>query len=186
VHELVYATADRFGIVGVGLTGQEEGFPPAEYRDLYRRAREHGLGCTAHAGEYGTPEDIWQCVQDLGVSRIGHGLRAIQDRRLVEYLAEQHIHLEMCPSSNVRLQRVETYSSHPIRALWERQVNLGINTDDPGLFDIDLTGEYLSAMHHHHFSLAEIQQTVLNSVTSAFLSAEKKASLVQEIQQQWG
>jgi len=92
----------------------------------------------------------------------------------------------MCPSSNVRLQRVETYSSHPIRALWERQVNLGINTDDPGLFDIDLTGEYLSAMHHHHFSLAEIQQTVLNSVTSAFLSAEKKASLVQEIQQQWG
>jgi adenosine deaminase len=185
VHELVYETAERFGIVGVGLTGQEEGFPPAEYRALYQRAREHGLGCTAHAGEYGTPEDIWQCVQDLGVSRIGHGLRAIQDRRLIEYLAEQHIHLEICPSSNVRLQRVETYSNHPIRTFWNHQVSLGINTDDPGLFGVDLGEEYLTMMDHQQFSLRELQQTLLNSVAAAFLPAERKALLAQEIQQQW-
>lgn len=185
VHDVVYATAERFGIVGVGLTGQEEGFPPAEYRELYQRAREHGLGCTAHAGEYGTPEDIWQCVQGLGVSRIGHGIRAIHDRRLVEYLAEHQIHLEICPSSNVRLQRVEFHSSHPIRSLWSRQVPLSINTDDPGLFGIDLVEEYLTVMEHQQFSLRELQQALLNSIAAAFLPHARKALLAQEIQQQW-
>ncbi len=185
VVELACATAERYGIVGIGLTGQEEGFPPQGYREVYQRAQAHGLGCTAHAGEYGTPEDIWQCVQALGVSRIGHGLRAIQDRRLVAYLAEQQIHLEMCPSSNVRLQRVETYSSHPIRALWNRHVNIGINTDDPGLFGIDLSGEYLHLLQHQQFSLSELQRSVHNSIQAAFLPAARQASLLQEVNHQW-
>jgi DNA-3-methyladenine glycosylase len=74
-------------IVGIGLTGQEEGFAPAEYQALFQQAREHGLGLSAHAGEYGSADDIWQCVQQLGVSRLGHGLRAMHDPRLVRTLA---------------------------------------------------------------------------------------------------
>ena len=102
VYQQVFATSPKLRIAGVGLTGQEEGFPPSEYQALYSQAREHGLGVTAHAGEYGTPEDIWQCVRALGVKRIGHGIRAVHDRALLDYLAEQRIHLEICPTSNVR------------------------------------------------------------------------------------
>lgn len=185
IMDLVTATCERFGIVGIGLTGQEEGFPPVIYQKVYQRAREHGLGCTAHAGEYGTPEDIWQCVQELGVSRIGHGIRAIGDPRLVAYLAEHQIHLEMCLSSNVRLQRVETYASHPIRALWNRHLNIGINTDDPGLFGIDLTGEYLHLLQHQQFSLADLFQSLTNSIQAAFLASERQHALLQEVKEAW-
>lgn len=103
----------------------------------------------------------------------------------MEHLAEQQIHLEICPSSNVQLQRVETYSNHPLRAFWEQGIPLGINTDDPGLFAVDLTGEYLRVLQHASLSLADLRSTVLNSVEAAFLPAAEKTQLRQEIWQRW-
>jgi adenosine deaminase len=186
VYEQVFAASRDQHIVGVGLTGQEEGFPPAEFQTLYRRAQEHGLGCTAHAGEYGSAEDIWQCVRDLQVSRVGHGIRATQDRALLSLLAERGIHLEMCPTSNVRLQRVMTYSSHPLRSLWEQQINIGINTDDPGILGTDLTSEYLKVMEHNGLSLHSVGRTVLDSLTASFALPAQKAVLEQQLHQHWG
>ena len=188
VYQHVFAHADNkhYRLVGVGLTGQEEGFPPSEYQSLYRQAQERGLGTTAHAGEYGSAEDIWQCVRDLGVKRIGHGIRAIHDRRLLHALAERQIHLEVCPTSNVRLERVVAYSAHPIQALWQAAIPLGINTDDPGLFASDLSDEYRKVMEHCGFSLAQIQQTLQHSIRASFLPPERQHALQQEIDQKWG
>src|SRR5579859_1432819 len=139
VYQQVFASRTKFPIAGVGLTGQEEGFAPSDYQALYRQAEAQGLGTTAHAGEYGTPEDIWQCIHALGVKRIGHGIRAVTDRHLLQFLAERHIHLEICPTSNVRLERAASYSGHPLRLLWQAGVNLGLNSDDPGIFASDLS-----------------------------------------------
>ncbi len=184
VYRQAFAARDLH-IVGVGLTGQEEGFPPAEYQALFRQARQQGYGCTAHAGEYGTAEDIWQCVQELGVSRIGHGLHAAHDPLLLHYLAEQRIHVEVCQTSNVRLGRVTSYSTHPLHTFWQHQIPLSINTDDPRMFESDLTQEYLKAMQHSGFTLTDLQHTILHSLDAAFLPPEKKHLLHEHITQAW-
>lgn len=185
VYQQVFDAHDDLHIVGVGLTGQEEGFSPSEYQVLYRQAKEHGLGLTAHAGEYGTPEDIWQCVHALGVQRIGHGIRAVQDQKLMEFLAEQRIHLEICPTSNVRLGRVMTYSGHPLQLLWQQGIPLGINSDDPGLFASDLSDEYRKVREHCGFSLQEIKQIIDESIRAAFLPSTRKDVLQQYIDLEW-
>ncbi len=184
VFERVFAAREAL-IVGVGLTGMEQGCDPTLYGDLYRRAREQGLGCTAHAGEYGPAQDIWQCLRMPGVSRIGHGLSAISDRALIAYLVEHGIHLEMCPTSNVRLGRVLDLSSHPLHALVRRQVNLGISTDDPRLFHLDLSEEYANVLHHCGLTYADLKQTVLQSVAASFLAPARKQALTHRIRAGW-
>ena len=184
-HAFAFAATPESHLAGVGLVGQEEGFPPGEYQALFHHAREQGLGITAHAGEYGTAEDIWQCVRTLGVKRIGHGIRAVQDRALVEYLVDQRVHLEVCPTSNVRLERVLTYSAHPLHDLWRMGVNLGLNSDDPGLFASDLSDEYRKAMQHCGFSLADLHQTLGNSLEAAFLPDARKEAFAQRLDHDW-
>jgi adenosine deaminase len=184
IYKQVFEQRDM-NIVGIGLTGQEEGFPPSDYQDLYRRAKDAGFGLTAHAGEYGKAEDIWQCVRDLQVSRIGHGIRAVEDRALLAYLAEHAIHLEICPSSNVRLRRVISYSSHPIQTLWNARIRLGINSDDPALFGLGITDEYLKVLEHCHFSLFDLKETVAQTIVATFLPPERKQALQQCIDDHW-
>lgn len=187
VFQRAFASATEPGslIAGIGLVGQEEGFSPADFQTLYQRAREQGLGTTAHAGEYSTADDIWRCLRALEVKRIGHGISAIQDRQLLDVLVEQRIHLEICPTSNVRLGRVLSYSSHPLRAFWHRGVNVGLNSDDSGLFASDLSAEYGKVMQHCGLSLADIFQTLQNSLAAAFLPADRKAALAQQLEQAW-
>lgn len=184
VYHQVFAARDC-NIVGVGLTGLEMGFPPAEYKVLYQQAREHGFGCTAHAGEYGTAQDIWQCVQTLGVSRVGHGLCAAHDLHLLQTLAEQHIHLEVCLTSNIRLERVLSYGAHPLATFWKHQIPLSLNADDPRLFGTDLTQEYLKAMEHSGFTRTDLQHVVQQSLAAAFLPQERKQILGRSIEQEW-
>ncbi|MBO0783757.1 MAG: adenosine deaminase, partial [Ktedonobacteraceae bacterium] len=185
VYQQVCAARSELQIAGVGLTGQEAGFPPAEYHTLFQQARDHGLGTTAHAGEYGTPKDIWQCIEHLEVSRIGHGIRAVEDRALLQQLKARQIHLELCPTSNVRLQRVPTYSTHPIQALWRAGIALGINTDNPGLFRMDLAEEYARVMAHCGFSLHDVWQTLQHSVQAAFLAPKRKRTLLHQLDAAW-
>jgi adenosine deaminase len=185
VYQHVFSACKEHHIVGVGLTGQEEGFPPSEYQQLYHQAQERGLGTTAHAGEYGTADDIWQCIRTLKATRIGHGVRATDDRSLLDYLAEQQIHLETCPTSNVRLGRVMTYSGHPVQVFRQRHLSFSLNSDDPGLFASDLSDEYSKVIQHCGFSLVDIQQTLQQSVQASFLSPQRKELLQQQIDNDW-
>ena len=93
--------------------------------------------------------------------------------------------MEVCPTSNVRLGRVPSYSTHPLRAFWQHHIPLSINTDDPRLFGSDLTQEYLKAMQHSGFTLTDLQQTILHSLDAAFLPPEKKHLLHEQITQEW-
>jgi adenosine deaminase len=180
----VFAALDHH-IVGVGLTGQEEGFALGEYQELYWQAGHAGLGLTAHTGEFGTAADIRACVEQLGVTRIGHGLSAANDPGLMQELAACQIHLEICQTSNVRLERVLSYSSHPLRTFWQHQIPLSLNSDDPGLFGSGLTQEYLKATEHSGLRLSDLHRVVQHSLDAAFLPPVRKRQLNAEINRHW-
>ena len=105
------------GVVALGLGGGEVGNPPEQYAKWFEKALEAGLHSAPHAGETVGPEGVWGAVRVLGAERLGHGVRSIEDSDLVEYLAERHIPLEICPTSNIRLGVYPDLDSHPLRAL---------------------------------------------------------------------
>ena len=129
-------------LCGITLGGSEHKVPAREFSRHYQLAKEHGLGLTAHAGEALGPESVWDTIRSLGVERIGHGVRSIEDPRLVDYLAEKQIPLEVCPTSNLKTGVYKSYEEHPVRKLYEAGVPISINTDDPSFFDTTLADEF--------------------------------------------
>jgi aminodeoxyfutalosine deaminase len=138
------AKRDR-GIVGVGLGGLEADYPPENYAAVFDRLRAEGLGSVPHAGEVAGPESIRGALQALGADRIRHGIRAVEDPELLAELAERRIVLDVCPVSNVRTGAVSSLAEHPLPRLLEAGVLCSISTDDPAMFDTDLTREYQAA-----------------------------------------
>jgi adenosine deaminase len=164
-------------IVGIGIGGSEHDFPPEPYREVYAEARKLGLRTTAHAGEAAGPESIWGALRALGVDRIGHGTRAAEDPRLVDYLREKRIPIEMCPISNVRTGVVDSVSSHPLRAFFDRGLLVSVNTDDPKMFGTSLEGEYAALAEQQGFDLPEIRRLVENAIDSTWADEATRARL---------
>jgi aminodeoxyfutalosine deaminase len=133
------------GVVGVGLGGLEAEFPPEGYAGVFEEVKAEGLGSVPHAGEVAGPASIRGALDSLGADRIRHGIRAIDDPQLVEELRDREIVLDVCPVSNVRTGAVGSLDEHPLRALVELGVRCSISTDDPAMFDTDLTREYDAA-----------------------------------------
>jgi len=162
------------GIIGIGLGGSEHKYPPEPFATLYHLARENGFHVVAHAGEAAGPESIWGAINALGVERIGHGVRAIEDPLLVNALKESQLPLEVCVSSNVKTAVFPSYEEHSIRALYESGIFITINSDDPTMFGATLTDEYVMLHEKLHFSLAEIKRLSLQAVAASFLSEAEK------------
>ena len=167
--------AHRDHSVGVDLAGDEFRYPAELFEEHFKRVRDAGLHVTIHAGEAEGPSSVWSAIQVLGAERIGHGFRAVEDPGLVDYLAEQGIGLECCPTSNLHTSTVKNYASHPIRQLAERGVKFSLNTDDPGISAIDISHEYDIAAPAVGFTREQIRRSQLDALDMAFLSdAEKK------------
>jgi aminodeoxyfutalosine deaminase len=141
-HSAAYR--DR-GVVGVGLGGLEAQFPPEPYARVFELARSEGLGSVPHAGEVGGPESVRGALDALQADRIRHGIRAVEDPELVAELAERQIVLDVSPVSNVRTGAVPSLAEHPLSKLAEAGVLCSISTDDPAMFDTDLTQDYAAA-----------------------------------------
>jgi aminodeoxyfutalosine deaminase len=133
------------GVVAVGLGGMEAEYPPEQYRAVFERVHAEGLGSVPHAGEVAGPASIRGALDALGADRIRHGIRAVEDPALVEELREREIVLDVCPVSNVRTGAVGSLEEHPLRQLVDGGVRCSISTDDPAMFDTDLTREYAAA-----------------------------------------
>ncbi|HEY7149997.1 MAG TPA: adenosine deaminase [Gaiellaceae bacterium] len=133
------------GIVGVGLGGLEAQFPPEPYAPVFERAKAEGLGSVPHAGEVAGPESVRGALDALQADRIRHGFRAIDDPKLVSELAERGIVLDVSPVSNVRTGAVASLAEHPLPKLVSAGVACTINTDDPAMFDTDLSREHEAA-----------------------------------------
>jgi len=162
------------GVVALGLGGGEVGNPPEQYAQWFEKAREAGLHSAPHAGETVGPESVWGAVRVLGAERLGHGVRSNEDSELVEYLAERHIPLEICPTSNIRLGVYPDLLSHPLRGLHEAGVPVTVNSDDPPLFNTTFTNEVKLLADPFNFDINTINEILLNGVRSSFLPAEEK------------
>jgi aminodeoxyfutalosine deaminase len=133
------------GVVGVGLGGLEAQFPPEPYAPVFELAKSEGLGSVPHAGEVVGPESVRGALDALKADRIRHGIRAVEDPELVAELAERQVVLDVSPVSNVRTGAVASLAEHPLPTLVEAGVLCSISTDDPAMFDTDLTRDYDAA-----------------------------------------
>ena len=160
------------GVVAFGIGGDEERGPARWFGDVYRFASDAGLHLTAHAGETAGPESVWAALE-LGAERIGHGIRAVDDPVLLRHLRDRAIPLEVCITSNVMTGAVPSLDAHPIRRLYDAGVPITLNTDDPGIFGVSLTGEYDLAARHCGFSPAELQGIAENAFRHAFRQSQR-------------
>jgi adenosine deaminase len=177
MRELDAILSHRDHVVAVDLAGNEPEFPAQWFKEHFRRVRDAGLHVTVHAGEVVGPASVWSAIRDLGAERIGHGFRAIEDPALVDYLVDNGIGLECCPTSNLHISAVPDYASHPIRQLAERGVRFCLSTDDPGISNIDIAHEYEVAAPAIGLSAARVRQAQADALDMAFLSAADRAAL---------
>ncbi len=155
------------GVVAVGLGGFEAGAPARDFAELYRRARDRGLHTVCHAGETTDAQNVWDALE-IGAERIGHGVRAAEDPKLIEHLREKNIPLEICISSNVRTGAVPSLREHPVRRLFDAGVPLVLDTDDPALFGCSLASEFDTARREFGFADAELSRIAENAFEFAF------------------
>jgi adenosine deaminase len=142
----------------IDLYGDELAQPIQNFTPIYVKAKEHGLKLKAHIGEWGTAEDVLEGIKILGLDEIQHGIAAISSPTVVKYLAENHIRLNICPTSNVKLGRVKSIKEHPIKALYHAGVNVTINSDDVLIFDSDISKEYMRLYKDGTLSAEELDK----------------------------
>jgi len=178
MRELDALMTQRDAIVALDLAGDEINFPGEAFRDHFQKAREAGWHACPHAGEAVGPQSIWQAIRELGAERIGHAVTAVQDQKLLDYMAEHAIGIESNLTSNVQTSTVRSYREHPLKLFLEQGIQASINTDDPGISAISLEHEYSHAAVKAGLTLAEIHQAQRNAHASAFLSNAEKLALI--------
>jgi adenosine deaminase len=163
-------------VVGFSMAGDEAGFPAGDFAEVYEVVAGAGLGCTIHAGEWAGPPSV-RAALELPVTRISHGVRAIEDPALVSELAERGIVLECCPTSNVVLGIYGSYEEHPLPALRAAGVRVTLGSDDPPYFGATIGGEYAVCAARMGFDEDELRTMTTTAIDAAFCDEELKAAL---------
>ena len=169
------------GLVSFGLGGPEVGVPRPQFKPYFDKARAAGLHSVPHAGETTGPETIWDALRELGAERIGHGIAAARDPRLMAYLAEHGVSLEVCPTSNVRTRAVPSIEEHPLPVLVAAGVPVTINSDDPPMFGTTLEEEYAVAARLLGLDADGVAELARAAVRASFLPAAGRSRLLTEI-----
>jgi adenosine deaminase len=167
-------------VVGFSLAGDEAGYPPEPYAPAYRVAADAGLGCTVHAGEWAGAASVRGALE-LPVTRISHGVRAIEDPSLVRELAEREITLEVCPTSNVVLGVFPTFEDHPFPALRAAGIPLTLGSDDPPYFGASVGGEYAVARDRFGLDDAELLEITRTAIGASFAEPALRAELLARV-----
>ncbi|MEO8888202.1 MAG: adenosine deaminase [Jatrophihabitantaceae bacterium] len=169
------------GLVSFGLGGPEIGVPRAQFAPHFAAAKAAGLHSVPHAGESTGPGTIWDAITHLGAERIGHGITAAQDPRLMQHLRDTGIALEVCPTSNVCTRSVPSLAEHPLPTLVAAGVNVTINSDDPPMFSTTLNHEYAVAAELLGLDRIGVAELARNSVRQSFLDEAGQSALLAEI-----
>jgi len=178
------AISNQGEIVGLDLAGDEVAFSTRQFAPLFQRAKDAGLGITVHAGEWTGSENIIESITHLHAERIGHGVRAIEDARVIRFIKDRNIVLEICPTSNFQSGVFSSLKQHPLSDLLDLGLPITINTDDPSVSDIELTDEYCLAVSQLGLSLDGLKHTILTAVGAAFLPVGEKEELANWFQQE--
>ncbi|MEU2284729.1 adenosine deaminase [Streptomyces sp. NPDC013178] len=171
-------------ITGVGLDSAEVGHPPVKFREVYEAAAALGLRRVAHAGEEGPPEYITEALDVLGVERVDHGLRCVEDPALVERLVRERIPLTLCPLSNVRLRAVDTLAAHPLPAMLDAGLVCTVNSDDPAYFGGYVGDNFDAVRQTLGLSPERLRELARNSFVASFLEddEERRARCLAEVE----
>lgn len=165
-------------VIGFSVGGIEVDRDP--FAEVFDRARAAGLHSIPHAGESEGPDRMWSAIHRLGAERIGHGIRCLDDPALVEHLVATQIPLDVCPTSNLRTRAVDTLAEHPLPRMLDAGLLVTLNSDDPPMFDTDLTNEYRAA-HRLGLSPATLIQLARNGVRSSFAADATKSAILDDI-----
>ncbi|MEU8512387.1 adenosine deaminase [Kitasatospora sp. NPDC048722] len=168
-------------IAGIGLDSAEVGNPPAKFREVYRRAAEAGLRRVAHAGEEGPAAYVTEALDVLGVERIDHGLRCLEDGELVARLVRDQVPLTLCPLSNVRLRCVDTLADHPLREMLDAGLLVTVNSDDPAYFGGYVDDNFRAVQQALALEPETLRLLAANSFRASFIDDDRKAELLAEV-----
>lgn len=168
-------------VSGFGMGGDEAGHPPAQFAEAFGIVAASGLPCTVHAGEWAGPDKIREAMDALPVTRLGHGVRAIEDGRLVEDIAERGLTLEVCPGSNLATGLYESYAHHPLPRLMAAGVKVTLGSDDPPFFATSIGREYEAARQQFGLSESDLLSLTRNALEAAFVDEETRRQLLARI-----
>lgn len=169
------------GVVAFDLAGGELGFPAAAHAMAFAYARENNLAVTVHAGEGDGAGSVKQAVHACCANRLGHATRLIEDPELTQYVNDRRIGLEICLTSNVHTGAAASYELHPLRAYFDRGMNVTLNTDNRLMSGTTLTDEYLYAAKYLDFTFDELCTLSLNGFESSFLPWEQRMEMLEEV-----
>ena len=164
-------------VAALDIAGDEAGYPLEPHVPAFQFAAQNGIPYTAHAGESRGAESVWETLRVLGPTRIGHGVHSSGDPALVEHLRKEHIHLELCPTSNYQTNAVYTYAGHPIATLYDAGLSISVNSDDRTLCNINLTQEYEKLHAIFGWNKTHFFQCNQNAIRAAFLPEALKQQL---------
>jgi adenine deaminase len=173
----------QFGhlFAGFGLDSSEVGHPPAKFRRVFEMARHEGFQVVAHAGEEGPAQNVRDSINLLGVSRIDHGVRSIDDEELLKELARLHLPLTVCPLSNLKLKVVDDLKDHPLKKLLDKGIMVTVNSDDPAYFGGYLVQNYVETAASLELSKEDILKLAANSFKASFLDEHEKERWIAEL-----
>jgi len=182
-EEVIRLAVDRKdrGILAVDLAGNEADFPGEKFAPIFREAQQAGMRTSIHAGEWGGPERVTLAVETLGAERIGHGVRVLENKSITALMKERQIAFEVCPTSNHQSGVVSEITKHPLPKMIEAGLLTTVNTDDPGISQIDLSNEYQVCCHQLGISEAGLKSLILNATGASFLPDGEKQDLIKSI-----
>jgi adenosine deaminase len=182
LHTIREAEPHLEGVIAVGLDSSELGYPPELYADAYSHARELGLRAVAHGGEEGPPEYVTGALDVLGIERVDHGVRSLEDPDLVDRLRRDRIPLTVCPLSNVALRVVDRAADHPLPEMMEQGLLVSVHSDDPAYFGGYVGENYFVLAHDLGFGEQRLAMLAANSIESSFLDDDRKQELLSEVE----
>jgi adenosine deaminase len=168
-------------VAGFDIAANEAGFPVDNHVAAFKYVKDNTIFCTAHAGEAKGAESIWETLAYFAPSRIGHGVRSIEDKKLVSHLRKNNIHLEICPSCNVLIDIYGRYENHPIYELYKAGVSESVNTDTRTITNITLNREYQKFQEVFGWTVTDFYSCKVNALKAAFISEELKKILLEKL-----
>lgn len=173
------------GIIGLGLGGDEKGYPAEDFQVVFKKAKDAGFRLTAHAGEADGPNSVKDAILKLGVERIGHGVRAVEDDDVINIIKEKNIPLEVCITSNICTKIYSSVEDHPFKKMFEQGIIVTLNSDDPPMFGANITDEFLLVADKLNFCMEDVKLLSLNAVNASFLDQDAKTSLRNSFEKYW-